>query len=78
MIDSSSDEGRKLEEAKGDIEFKDVNFAYPTRLENTVFCRFSLKIEAGQTVALVGSSGGGKSVNNGLRSLRPSQSILNA
>lgn len=56
-IDSSSDSGLKPEKVKGNIEFRNVCFHYPTRKENEVLKDFSLKIGAGKTVALVGSSG---------------------
>jgi ABC-type multidrug transport system fused ATPase/permease subunit len=46
---------------KGEIEFRNVKFAYPTRKTARVFDGFSLKIPAGQTAALIGSSGSGKS-----------------
>ena len=45
---------------KGNIEFKNVTFTYPTR-NNPALNDISLKIEAGQTIALVGRSGAGKS-----------------
>lgn len=48
------------------ISFKDVTFAYPTRPNKLVFDGFSLDVERGSTVALVGSSGGGKSTTVGL------------
>lgn len=54
VIDSSSDEGLKLPYVLGNIEFQNVKFAYPTRQETNVFDGFSLFIEAGSTVALVG------------------------
>lgn len=60
-IDSFSPQGEKLNEVKGEIEFHDVRFAYPSRLEIDVFKGMSLKVPAGKTVALVGTSGGGKS-----------------
>ena len=59
VIDSSSEEGLKPTSVNGEISFDDVSFAYPTRPEATVFNGFSLKIEAGKTVALVGASGCG-------------------
>jgi ATP-binding cassette subfamily B protein len=48
-------------DATGRIDFENVNFAYPTRLDIPVLIGFSLTIEAGEVVALVGPSGGGKS-----------------
>jgi ABC-type multidrug transport system fused ATPase/permease subunit len=47
--------------SKGEIEFKNVSFNYPSRPEFKVLKELSFKVEAGQTVALVGSSGSGKS-----------------
>lgn len=43
------------------IEFEDVRFAYPTRPKKMIFDGFNFKIHQGQTVALVGPSGQGKS-----------------
>lgn len=45
----------------GSIELKNVDFCYPTRLEVLVLSNFSLKVNGGQTVAVVGVSGSGKS-----------------
>ncbi|KAK9039526.1 hypothetical protein V6N11_014724 [Hibiscus sabdariffa] len=60
-IDLESMEGEILDNVRGEVEFKQVEFAYPSRPENIVFKDFSLRIPAGKTVALVGSSGSGKS-----------------
>ncbi|XP_040453614.1 ATP-binding cassette sub-family B member 10, mitochondrial isoform X2 [Falco naumanni] len=46
---------------RGALEFKDVEFAYPTRPETSIFKDFSLSIPAGSVMALVGPSGAGKS-----------------
>ena len=43
------------------IEFRNVNFAYPSKSHVQVLDNFSLSIPAGKTVALVGPSGCGKS-----------------
>lgn len=46
---------------KGDIEFENVMFSYPTRPDVLVLNAFSLKLQKDTTTALVGSSGSGKS-----------------
>jgi len=43
----------------GDIEFKDVCFSYKNG--EKVFQNFNLKVKKGQTIALVGETGSGKS-----------------
>eukprot|EP00892_Ulva_mutabilis_P010381 jgi/Ulvmu1/7715/UM039_0021.1 len=45
----------------GDVEIEKVTFAYPARPDVTIFSQLTLHIPAGQTVALVGASGSGKS-----------------
>lgn len=45
---------------KGDIHFKNVSFAYDSE-EELVLKNLSLDVKAGETIALVGMSGGGKS-----------------
>lgn len=46
---------------KGDLEFKNIAFTYPTRPDFQVLKNVSFSVKAGETVALVGSSGSGKS-----------------
>ncbi len=48
---------------KGEIDMRDVSFAYPTRPEAVVLRDFSLQAKAGQRIALVGPSGSGKSTS---------------
>lgn len=48
-----------LEDVKGEIEFRDVSFRYEEG-NNTVFEDINLKVNAGNYVAIVGSSGVGK------------------
>ncbi|GIX22763.1 MAG: hypothetical protein KatS3mg121_1546 [Gammaproteobacteria bacterium] len=52
--------GRRLRRARGEIEYRDVVFAYDPA-KGTVLDGVSFRIEPGQTVALVGRSGSGKS-----------------
>jgi subfamily B ATP-binding cassette protein MsbA len=55
-----NDEGRTtLKRARGDIDFHDVSFCYP-RADKAALDNVTLTIHAGETIALVGSSGGGK------------------
>jgi len=48
-----------LPRARGEVEFDDVTFAY--RPDRVILPEFSLHMPAGQTIALVGSTGAGKS-----------------
>lgn len=48
----------ELNDANGVIEFKDVEFAYPD--EATILKDFNIKFEPNKKIAIVGSSGGGK------------------
>ncbi|HYI32600.1 MAG TPA: ABC transporter ATP-binding protein [Glaciibacter sp.] len=48
-----------LWEARGDVTFENVEFAY--KADRVILPHFDLSIPAGQTIALVGSTGAGKS-----------------
>ena len=56
-----SDESHKkttLQNVKGDVEFRNVKFGYTK--DKTIIKDFSLKVKAGQKVAIVGPTGSGK------------------
>ncbi len=52
-------DSRPLETVQGEIEFRDVSFRYTE--QEQVLDRFNLTIQAGETIALVGHTGAGKS-----------------
>ncbi|KAK9365075.1 P-loop containing nucleoside triphosphate hydrolase protein [Lipomyces kononenkoae] len=66
LIDSWSAEGIVPQNVEGNIDFKNVHFRYPTRLQVPVLRGLNLSIKKGQYVALVGASGCGKSTTIGL------------
>ncbi len=45
----------------GNVEFKNVSFSYPDAPENLVLDNISFKINSGETIAIIGSTGSGKS-----------------
>jgi ATP-binding cassette subfamily B protein len=47
--------------SKGVIEIQHADFSYPARADQLVLKNFSMKIEQNETIAIVGSSGAGKS-----------------
>ncbi|XP_005084016.1 phosphatidylcholine translocator ABCB4 isoform X1 [Mesocricetus auratus] len=60
-IDSFSESGHKPDSIKGNLDFSDVHFSYPSRANIKILKGLNLKVQSGQTVALVGNSGCGKS-----------------
>jgi len=62
----------------GRVEFQSVTFRYPSRPETAALADYSLRIEPGETVALVGPSGAGKSTAFALllRFFDPQQGVI--
>ncbi|XP_028077314.1 ABC transporter B family member 2-like isoform X1 [Camellia sinensis] len=57
----TDDIGEELIRVEGTIELKGVQFSYPSRPNVLIFKDFELRVCAGQSMALVGQSGSGKS-----------------
>jgi len=53
--------GKKVSNLYGDINFDNVSFQYPSRMESTIFKLFNLRIKEGENICFVGPSGSGKS-----------------
>ncbi|GBG24926.1 ABC transporter ATP-binding protein [Hondaea fermentalgiana] len=63
---------------KGEIELRDVSFAYPLRSESPILQNLNLRLERGSMMALVGSSGSGKSTIGAMlmRMYDPQQGVV--
>ncbi|TKC53901.1 hypothetical protein EI555_010025, partial [Monodon monoceros] len=61
LIDSHSEEGLRPDKFEGNVTLNEVVFNYPTRPNVPVLQGLTLEVKKGQTLALVGSSGCGKS-----------------
>ena len=62
VINSPVSEGTVYNETeKGTVEFKNVSFAYPNSSGQNVVSDFSLKINQGEKIAILGATGSGKS-----------------
>ncbi|MCD7468272.1 mitochondrial metallopeptidase [Datura stramonium] len=60
-VDKNAQTGLELDSVSGQLELKSVDFSYPSRPEIKILNNFNLIVPAGKTIALVGSSGSGKS-----------------
>ncbi|CAL4182056.1 unnamed protein product [Meganyctiphanes norvegica] len=65
-IDTSAGIGQRMNKAISDITLKDIHFNYPTRPDIAILKGLNISISSGKTLALVGSSGCGKSTIIGL------------
>lgn len=60
-LDPTSEEGAKLDQISGSIDFVNVKHIYPARPQQVIMDGINLHIPAGKTTAIVGPSGSGKS-----------------
>ncbi|KAI8357632.1 multidrug resistance protein 3 [Mortierella sp. GBAus27b] len=65
-IDSANPGGAKPENLQGHIVVTDVDFHYPSRPDVPILKKMNVEVKPGQTIALVGQSGSGKSTIVGL------------
>lgn len=60
-IERDGERGTELDSVTGLVQLRNVDFSYPSRPDVRILNNFSLTVPAGKTIALVGSSGSGKS-----------------
>ncbi len=51
---------KRIDNVRGEVEFRNVKFAYPNAPEKEIIHNFSVKVKPGQKVAIVGPTGAGK------------------
>ncbi|KAJ2998322.1 ATP-binding cassette sub- B member 10, mitochondrial [Globomyces sp. JEL0801] len=61
QTNSKIESTRKHIPVHGNVQFENVEFAYPTRADSLIFRDLSFSLSPGETVAIVGHSGSGKS-----------------
>ena len=61
LIDTNPSVGLKLNQVDGNVKLRDAEFTYPTRQNIQILNRLNLSLKAGESIALVGESGCGKS-----------------
>ncbi|MCD8050495.1 MAG: ABC transporter ATP-binding protein/permease [Clostridiales bacterium] len=59
-MEDESDKEKRIESVHGEVEFRHVKFAYPNAPEKEIIHDFSVKVQPGQKVAIVGPTGAGK------------------
>lgn len=61
QIDTNPAVGLKLNQVEGSLQMREAEFSYPTRRDVQILNRLNLSIKTGESIALVGESGCGKS-----------------
>ncbi len=59
-MDDESGKMQRIENVRGEVEFRNVKFSYPNAPEKEIIHGFNVKVEPGQKVAIVGPTGAGK------------------
>ncbi|MCC8098638.1 MAG: ABC transporter ATP-binding protein/permease [Clostridiales bacterium] len=59
-MEDESDKVQRIDNVRGEVEFRHVKFAYPNAPEKEIIHDFSVKVQPGQKVAIVGPTGAGK------------------
>ncbi len=59
-MEDESAKTQRIENVRGAVEFRNVKFSYPNAPEKEVIHNFSIRVEPGQKVAIVGPTGAGK------------------
>uniref|UniRef100_A0A1L8E495 ABC-type xenobiotic transporter n=2 Tax=Nyssomyia neivai TaxID=330878 RepID=A0A1L8E495_9DIPT len=61
LINPFCEDGKKIDNFVGNIEFRNIRFQYPSRSDVKILKGVNFSVKTGQTIALVGCSGSGKS-----------------
>ncbi|MCD7830664.1 MAG: ABC transporter ATP-binding protein/permease [Firmicutes bacterium] len=59
-MEDESAKTESISNVRGEVEFRNVRFAYPNAPEKEIIHNFSVKVKPGQKVAIVGPTGAGK------------------
>ncbi|MCD8390240.1 MAG: ABC transporter ATP-binding protein/permease [Firmicutes bacterium] len=59
-MENESAKTKRVKNTRGEVEFRNVKFAYPSAPEKEIIHNFSVKVKPGQKAAIVGPTGAGK------------------
>ncbi|MCD7729901.1 MAG: ABC transporter ATP-binding protein/permease [Oscillospiraceae bacterium] len=77
-MEDESSKTERIENVRGEVEFRNVKFSYPNAPEKEIIHNFSVKVKPGQKVAIVGPTGAGKTtmVNLLMRFFEPTAGTI--